>query len=103
MSKSKTVADIETPQRLPEPGGRLANWAKWVISLLVVLHLAAVVTPPLAFACRGESPLVQPIARLFAPYSGAMFLDHGYAFFAPNPGRITWSIIRSNSRMAEPR
>jgi len=38
--EEQTVADIETPQRLPEPGGRLANSAKWVISLLVVLHLA---------------------------------------------------------------
>ena len=79
MNKPRPTADHAAP--VP-----LSIWVKLAISLLVILHLAAVITPPLAFACRGDSPFVQPLARFFAPYSGALFLDHGYAFFAPNPG-----------------
>src|SRR6478736_9127075 len=87
MSKNKLAAALdETPVGQSEASGGMVTWAKVVISVVVVLHLAAVVTPPLAFACRGDSPLVEPIARVFAPYCGATFLDHGYAFFAPNPG-----------------
>jgi len=87
MSKSKLAAALDDqPSKNAETGRNLAPWAKVLISVLVVGHLAAVVAPPLAFACRGQSPFVQPIARFLAPYCGAMFLDHGYAFFAPNPG-----------------
>lgn len=87
MNKTKLLAPQEE-----KPGGNTARnggwplWAKLVCSALIVVHLAAVFAPPLAFACRGDSPAVQPIARLLSPYCGAMFLDHGYAFFAPNPG-----------------
>jgi hypothetical protein len=64
-------------------------WGKIVISILVSLHLAAVVAPPLAFigtTRAGSSPAAESIARLLRPYSGAFYLNHGYAFFAPDPG-----------------
>jgi hypothetical protein len=87
MSKNKLLAaPEEEPSRNTARSGDWPLWAKLACSALIVVHIAAVVAPPLAFACRGNSPAVQPIARLLAPYSAAMFLDHGYAFFAPNPG-----------------
>ena len=66
-----------------------ALWVKLAISLLLVLHLAAVFTAPFAAACnvRGSSsPLADAMYRTLRPYIAALFLDHGYFFFAPDPG-----------------
>jgi hypothetical protein len=44
-----------------------------------------VVVAPLQVACAG-SPAVAPLRRWLDPYISALFLDHGYFFFAPDPG-----------------
>ncbi len=59
------------------------------LSVLVFAHLLAVVTPPLAFQTRGplgRSPSVNVILRLVERYSQFLYMDRGYAFFAPDPG-----------------
>ena len=64
-------------------------WKKWAASALIALHVTAVFWAPFAFACNVEgssSPLADPIARALRPYIEALYLDHGYFFFAPNPG-----------------
>jgi len=84
MAKHKPAAQDETSPKPTLPG-----WAKLTISVLVTLHVAAIVAPPLAFICssRGvESPIAGPLARFVQPYCQAMYLNHGYAFFAPDPG-----------------
>ncbi len=63
---------------------------KWklVITLLVVLHLLAVVAEPFALFTRGgngASPAALPIRKSLAPYAEFAYLNHGYFFFAPNP------------------
>src|SRR5688572_18494486 len=63
--------------------------ARWIASVLVAVHLAAVFAAPFAFACTtpsGSSPFADGVMRLFRPYVDALYLNHGYAFFAPNPG-----------------
>jgi hypothetical protein len=60
-----------------------------VVSLLIVGHLSAVILPPLAFQTNGPlglSPSVRMLLEPVQPYSQFMYLDRGYAFFAPNPG-----------------
>ena len=61
-----------------------------VVSGLLVFHMAAVFLPPFAFQTSSVpgtgSPLVQPLMQLVGPYSDAVYLNHGYAFFAPDPG-----------------
>ncbi|WP_404306734.1 hypothetical protein [Neorhodopirellula lusitana] len=67
----------------PNRRGRL------IASLLIAAHLAAVIAPPLAFQCRGVrglSPSVASIMNTLAVYSQMLYLDRGYAFFAPDPG-----------------
>jgi hypothetical protein len=54
------------------------------ISLLLLLHLCALVTAPLQMAAAG-SPVVRPLA-LLQPYVNLLYLNHSYFFFAPNPG-----------------
>jgi hypothetical protein len=56
-----------------------------VVSVLLVLHLMAVFAAPWS-APPPSSGLSQTVARLFTPYLQAAYLNHGYRFFAPNPG-----------------
>lgn len=77
------------------------------LSMLLVVHLLAVAVPPLAFQTRG--PLGQPseaVDVLFRPlsrYSQFLYLDRGYAFFAPNPGpsHLIQAAISSDSETIE--
>ena len=59
------------------------------LSLLVLLHLLAVCTPPFSLATRsadGPSPAIAPIFNVLRPYIDALYLNHAYFFFAPDPG-----------------
>ena len=60
------------------------------LSALLLAHLSAVFLPPFQFACRvgngSSSPVADFMVSWFRPYIAAMYLDHGYFFFAPNPG-----------------
>jgi hypothetical protein len=71
------------------PDFRWPAWIRAVVSLLIVGHLAAVAVAPMAFISRSgitASPLMERVAGFFRPYINAMYLNHGYAFFAPDPG-----------------
>jgi hypothetical protein len=86
------VPSIFLHMEVPQPHDRnhlSAGWsrsAKWLVSLLVVFHLAAVFIAPMSFASRPGSPAVDPLRSVFLPYIQSLYLDHGYAFFAPDPG-----------------
>ena len=62
---------------------------KWLLNLVLIFHLAAIFIPPFTFATRTGyeiSPLAEVGFSIVQPYANAMFLNHGYAFFAPNAG-----------------
>jgi len=85
MAKRATAASV-----LPEPQP-VAIRSKWklLFSVLIVLHLLAVIAEPFAFFTRGAnstSPAALPIRSNLAPYVEFAYLNHGYFFFAPNPG-----------------
>jgi len=68
---------------------RLGPWAKATLSSLILLHLAAVFVAPFQFASTvggSSSPLADALRFGLRPYIEAMYLNHGYFFFAPNPG-----------------
>ncbi len=59
------------------------------ISILLLGHLLAVFLPPLSLQTRGPLGQSPSVATLFAPleaYSQFLYIDRGYAFFAPEPG-----------------
>ncbi len=71
-----------------ERSGLSPTW-KWVISGLVLLHLLAVTAEPFRFftrSARGTSPASDPARWVLAPYIELAYLNHGYFFFAPEPG-----------------
>lgn len=63
---------------------------KLVVSLLVSVHLLAVLAEPFRFftygGSRGSSPAAEPIRVALGPYIEFAYLNHGYFFFAPEPG-----------------
>lgn len=57
--------------------------------MLILAHLTAVFAPPMAFQARGPRGLSPSVASLLSPvssYSQFLYMDRGYAFFAPDPG-----------------
>ncbi len=74
------------------PTARLSGLGrKWKIglSLLLILHVLAVVAEPFRFftlSSRGTSPAADPLRAWLAPYVEFAYLNHGYFFFAPEPG-----------------
>lgn len=60
------------------------QWARVLGSALIAFHLAAIIVAP--WSAPPSSPLSNAAARLFQPYLQAAYLNHGYHFFAPEPG-----------------
>jgi len=89
MSKRKTESQRESEPPLASSATSLPRWAKVLLSVALAFHIAAVFIAPFAFASNSgpsPSPLADALFKVFRPYLGALFLDHGYFFFAPNPG-----------------
>lgn len=57
---------------------------RWLVSAALLYHVAAVIVAPLSMP--PSSDLVQTARVAFRPYVQALYLDHGYRFFAPEPG-----------------
>ncbi len=67
----------------------LSRRLRVILSVLILVHLAAVFAPPMAFQSRGPRGLSPSVSNLLAPlaaYGQFLYLDRGYAFFAPDPG-----------------
>lgn len=58
-----------------------------VVSLMLGFHVFAVFISPAAMP--PASPLLMDGYRLALPYNELLFLNHGYHFFAPDPGAST--------------
>lgn len=66
----------------PKP---LFKFIRLGISGLIVLHLMAVILPPIWFQSR-PSPIVETLIAPVEAYGQFLYIDRGYAFFAPDPG-----------------
>ncbi len=96
--KRAFLAAVTLPPTHHDPADvRPRDWsraAKLSASAAILLYLALVAVPPLA----GPSPSSELAARMIQPLRplvGALYLGHGYRFFAPDPGpghAIRWSM-----------
>ena len=65
------------------------TWLRRLCLGLAALHLLGVLAEPLRFFSRSElgvAPDFGWLGETAKPYSQWLYLDHGYFFFAPNPG-----------------
>ena len=85
--RSTMVSKRETVETKPH---QLRLTWRIALSFLLLVHLAAVFVPPFRFATSSgpglASPFAEPLMQVLRPYVELLFLDHGYFFFAPNPG-----------------
>jgi hypothetical protein len=72
--------DAEEPSR-----SLLSIRIRWLVSAAIVWHLTAILIGAW-IASPPESPFAAFAARPFRPYIAVADLNHGYRFFAPNPG-----------------
>ena len=76
---------------------RASRWSavgRACASAAILAYLAAVVVPPLAGPAPA-SDLANRLLQPLRPLVGALYLGHGYRFFAPNPGpghTIRWTM-----------
>lgn len=64
-------------------------WLRAIVSAAVVWHLIGVMVAPLSVPPRFEgrdSVLGSQLKTVYTPYITALYLNHAYKFFAPNPG-----------------
>jgi hypothetical protein len=84
MAKSFTDTTVPASETHPLPLAWQAGF-----SVVIILHLLAVFTPPFTAATRssaGSSPVNDILWGALNPYIQATFLNHAYFFFAPDPG-----------------
>ncbi len=84
MSKKTEIQPPVDPQPTWRPRGRV------FVSVLLLVHVTAVFTAPFTFATSSgpgsASPFASSVMNTLRAYIGAADLNHGYFFFAPNPG-----------------
>ncbi|MFM8378149.1 MAG: hypothetical protein ACKOB1_02375 [Planctomycetia bacterium] len=69
----------------PAAPTRWSPAARAAASVPIAVYLAAVILPPLA-GPPPASELANRLLQPFRPLVGALYLGHGYRFFAPDPG-----------------
>lgn len=88
-SSGKQVRTVE-----PQPGGgpnprvESVSWSsrrRFWVSLFLLFHLICIVLAPMAVV-EPRSDLAIALHQAVSPWTQATFTDHGYRFFAPEPG-----------------
>lgn len=81
----------------PDGPGTCSAWLRALLSGLITFHLIAVFVGPMASSIltavgrlpaemRPEQPPLPWIHNVLQPYLDVLYLNHGYGFFAPDPG-----------------
>lgn len=84
MPAAAAIGSPAVSSLLPSP--RIALRWRILISVGLALHVAAVFLGPWSMPASRPSRLVSEMAEGVRVYLNAAYLNHGYRFFAPNPG-----------------
>lgn len=83
----ETASPIRARWAAEAPRGTARTIGYALVSIWLLYHLAGIVIAP--WSVPPSSRLVQSSWRFFAPYVQILFLNHGYHYFAPEPGNST--------------
>ncbi|MGD9853528.1 MAG: hypothetical protein AB7U20_01120 [Planctomycetaceae bacterium] len=82
--------EIPNEQSLPlqnRPWDAVPVWPRRLITAWLLYHVLGIIAAPLVVP--PTSGLLREMARAFRPYLQAFYLNHGFHFFAPEPGTST--------------
>lgn len=97
LTPASSPALEATNDALPNP------WLRRFASIVIVAFLAIVILGPLSNPIASRH-LTAPLAAWVSPIHRALFLGHGYRFFAPNPGPshlVQYKITRADGTQLE--
>jgi len=80
----------------------IPKWPRRAITCWLLFHLIAVVSAPASVA--PASDLSRSVWGLCRPYLQALYLNHGYHFFAPDPGEstlLTFQVERADGSVVQ--
>src|SRR5262245_16091682 len=89
-----------------DPQPVMRRWslrARLIVSVVLALHVLAVIIGPWS-GPPPASQLSQAVANFMAPYLYGLHLNHGYRFFAPNPGPshlVRYRVTRADGTAVE--
>lgn len=69
------------------PWDAVPVWTRRLITIWLLYHVLGIIAAPLVVP--PTSALLRNIARVFRPYLQAFYLNHGFHYFAPEPGTST--------------
>jgi hypothetical protein len=75
------------PVRAPTRRPLVNRFVRWGVNLWVIFHFTAILAA--ASSVGPTSELIITIWRPFRPYLQALYLNHGYSFYAPQPAPST--------------
>src|SRR5437867_3482165 len=83
------MADVDNSVAMSRgaPPSRLSKKLRWLISSLLIFHFLAIVVSPMSVP--PSSAFWDDAWWIFRPYLQLMYLNHGYKYFAPEPGPST--------------
>jgi hypothetical protein len=84
IRENSDAATAEPVGPRDRPGRR---WPRWAVNAWLVFHLAAIIIAPAAVS--PSSDFIDSAWTVVQPYAEALYLNHGYHFFAPEPGEST--------------
>ena len=101
---------IEPQLNLPTPNAENScpAWLQAILLVLFFVHSLGVLSEPLRFFSRSDirtGPELAWLGETMKPYSQWLYINHGYFFFAPNPGPshlIQYSLDAQTAQSAEP-
>ena len=90
VGKTRSSRELETVREdcATEQRYQPSRW-KFIASVLIIGHVWAVFGRPIEFATQGPTGVSPAASSFYTPvrgYSEFTYLNHGYAFFAPDPG-----------------
>lgn len=105
MARKKTAPRTDPPEPTTNPEPTWSPRTKLILSGLAVVHLLAVFAAPWSMP-QPSSQLARVVNEGFSPWTHALYMRHGYRFFAPDPGPshlILYEVTTEDGRTVEGR
>lgn len=88
---------------LSVPDLSMGKWQRVAVSVAIGIYLLVLIIGPLSNPIASQH-LTTPAANFVGPVHRALFMGHGYRFFAPNPGDshlVSYKVTRSDGTQVD--